>query len=71
MVWIKSRSNAGNVQSGSSIPPNNHYVFDTLRTNQNALNTASSLGQDTSWGDGYFRFLSNGFDTGTGGGTYL
>jgi hypothetical protein len=70
MVWIKSRTSAGSPQISSPIPPNNHYIFDTVRTNQNALNSASIYGQDTSWGNTYFRFLSNGFDTGTNGANY-
>ena len=59
MVWIKSRTTAGAAQSNANIPPNNHYIFDTVRTNQNALNSASIYGQDGSWGNTYFRFLSN------------
>jgi len=70
MVWIKSRTSAGTVQTGGPIPPNNHYIFDTVRTNNYALNSASIYGQDATWGNTYFRFLSNGFDTGTNGATY-
>lgn len=65
MLWIKSRSSFGGGPINSFIQQNSHYLFDTNRTNQNALCTQSSARQDSSWGNGYINFNSQGFDTGT------
>lgn len=70
MVWIKSRNIAGTGPTSTAIPTDNHYILDTVRTNQNALCSSSNYAQDTSWGSSYFNFLSNGFDTGTAGGNW-
>jgi hypothetical protein len=70
LVWIKSRNIAGSAQVNSQIPQYNHFLFDTLRTNQNALNTASNFGQDSTWGALYLNFLSTGFNVGNASNIY-
>jgi hypothetical protein len=70
LVWIKSRNIAGSAQVNSQIPKYNHFLFDTLRTNQNALNTASNFGQDSTWGALYLNFLSTGFNVGNASNIY-
>ena len=70
LVWIKSRNIAGSAQVDSLIPQYNHFLFDTLRTNQNALNTASNFGQDSTWGALYLNFLSTGFNVGNASNIY-
>lgn len=65
MVWIKTRNFAGTNPTSASITQRNHIIFDTLRTNQNALCTSSIYAQDGTWGSSYFNFLNNGFNCGT------
>ena len=60
LVWLKSR--AGTTLAGYD----KHILFDTVRGNTVSLSTNSTAANETGWGDSYLRFLSNGFDTGTG-----
>jgi len=61
LVWLKSRS-------GSTLSTyDKHILFDTVRGNTVSLSTNNTSVQESGWGDSYLRFLSNGFDTGTGG----
>jgi hypothetical protein len=70
MVWIKQRDTIGVNPTSSGYAPGNHYIFDTARGNQNALCPSAAVGQDSSFGAGYFNFLTNGFNTGNGGNGY-
>lgn len=69
MVWFKVRDVAG-VNPTTGLAPHTHVIFDTVRTNSNALCPSAAVPQDSSWGATYFRFLTTGFDTGTSGGSY-
>jgi hypothetical protein len=60
LVWLKSRS--GTTLSGYD----KHILFDTARGNTVSLSTNNTAANETGWGNSYLRFLSNGFDTGTG-----
>lgn len=70
MVWLKQRDSTGPNPTTSGYAPGNHYIFDTARTNQNALCPSAGVAQDTTFGSGYFNFLTNGFNTGNGGNGY-
>ena len=61
LVWLKSR--AGTTLAGYD----KHILFDTVRGNTVSLSTSNTGANEAGWGDSYLRFLSNGFDTGTGG----
>ena len=70
MVWLKQRDSTGTNPTSSGYATGNHYIFDTARGNQNALCPSAAVAQDSTFGSGYFNFLTNGFNTGNGGNGY-
>lgn len=60
LVWLKSRSGT------TTSTYDKHILFDTARGNTTTISTNNSDAAQGGWGNSYFRFRTNGFDTGTG-----